>query len=122
MSRSTLRLDIMIALLAVALVAVFAIAGCAPQQADSGSSEGTKTQTVSSEAGAYVSDEQCLSCHGGSYEALAERTADLGDWNPHDSLHGGYNACVNCHEKDKEITFNYCENCHVYAPDEEVLY
>lgn len=38
------------------------------------------------------------------------------------SLHGGYNACVNCHEKDKEITFNYCENCHVYAPDEEVLY
>ena len=26
------------------------------------------------------------------------------------------------HEKDKEITFNYCENCHVYAPDEEVLY
>ena len=91
MSRSTLRLDIMIALVAVALVAVFAIAGC-------------------------------LSCHGGSYEALAERTADLGDWNPHDSLHGGYNACVNCHEKDKEITFNYCENCHVYAPDEEVLY
>ena len=60
MSRSTLRLDIMIALVAVALVAVFAIAGCAPQQADSGSSEGTKTQTVSSEAGAYVSDEQCL--------------------------------------------------------------
>ena len=48
MSRSTLRLDIMIALVAVALVAVFAIAGCAPQQADSGSSEGTKTQTVSS--------------------------------------------------------------------------
>ena len=62
MSRSTLRLDIMIALVAVALVAVFAIAGCAPQQADSGSSEGAKTQTVSSEAGAYVSDEQCLSC------------------------------------------------------------
>ena len=54
------------------MVAVFAIAGCAPQQADSGSSEGTKTQTVSSEAGAYVSDEQCLSCHGGSYEALAD--------------------------------------------------
>ena len=66
MSRSTLRLDIMIALVAVALVAVFAIAGCAPQQADSGSSEGAKTQTVSSEAGAYVSDEQCLSCPGGS--------------------------------------------------------
>ena len=101
MSRSTLRLDIMIALVAVALVAVFAIAGCAPQQADSGSSEGTKTQTVSSEAGAYVSDEQCLSCHGGSYEALAERTADLGDWNPHDSLHGGYNACVNCTRRTK---------------------
>ena len=124
MSRSTLRLDIMIALASgFALVAVFAMAEFVRRNRPiPGRAVGTKTQTVSSEAGAYVSDEQCLSCHGGSYEALAERTADLGDWNPHDSLHGGYNACVNCHEKDKEITFNYCENCHVYAPDEEVLY
>ena len=46
MSRSTLRLDIMIALVAVALVAVFAIAGCAPQQADSGSSEEIPVQVI----------------------------------------------------------------------------
>lgn len=122
MSRFKVRGSVAIAFAAIALVAIFAAAGCAPQQADSSSSDGAKTEAVSGEAGAYVSDEQCLSCHGGSYEALAERTADLGDWNPHDSLHGGYNACVNCHEKDKEITFNYCENCHVYAPDEEPLY
>lgn len=122
MSRFKVRRSVAIAFAAIALVAIFAAAGCAPQQTSSSSSDGAKTEAVSGEAGAYVSDEQCLSCHGGSYEALAERTADLGDWNPHDSLHGGYNACVNCHEKDKEITFNYCENCHVYAPDEEPLY
>ena len=127
MSRSGKRLNIVLVLAAVALVAAFAAAGCAPQQAETaapGESSATQTSTTEApaEAGAYVSDEQCLSCHGGSYEALAERTADLGDWNPHDSLHGGYNACVNCHAKDKELTFNYCENCHVYAPDEEPLY
>lgn len=123
MNRTMKRLNLVVAGAVIALVALFAIAGCAPQQSSSSSSEGAaKSQAVSSETGAYVSDEQCMSCHGGSYEAVAELTADLGDWNPHDSLHGGYNSCINCHEKDKEVTFNYCENCHVYAPDEEVLY
>lgn len=123
MNRTMKRLNLVVAGVVVALVALFAIVGCAPQQSSSSSSEETaKSQAVSNEAGAYVSDEQCMSCHGGSYEAIAELTADLGDWNPHDSLHGGYNSCINCHEKDKEVTFNYCENCHVYAPDEEVLY
>lgn len=127
MSRVTKRLNIILAVAAVALVATLAAAGCAPQQAattatDEGAAAQASTTEASGEPGAYVSDGQCLSCHGGSYEALAERTADLGDWNPHDSLHGGYNACVNCHAKDKELTFNYCENCHVYAPDEEPLY
>lgn len=122
MSRSKKRLNIALMFAIGMLVVVVALAGCAPQQASTSSNEQAKTEAVSGEPGAYVSDEQCLSCHGGTYEALAERTADLGDWNPHDSLHGGYNSCVNCHEKDREITFNYCENCHVYAPNEEVLY
>lgn len=123
MSRIAKRLNVVVALAAVALVAIFAVAGCAPQQTSSSDAgEKAKTEAVSTEAGAYVSDEQCMSCHGGTYEAVAELTSDLGDWNPHNSMHGGYNSCVNCHEKDKEVTFNYCENCHVYAPDEEVLY
>ena len=57
-------------------------------------------------------DEQCLSCHGGSYEALAETTSSYEQSNPHDSLHGGYNSCVNCHARDKEITDNQCMHCH----------
>lgn len=125
MSRSKKRLNIVVMLAALALVAVVAVAGCAPQQqaADSSSTGGDDaTTTQTAEAGAYVSDEQCMSCHGGSYEAVAELTADLGDWNPHNSMHGGYNSCVNCHAKDKEVTYNYCTQCHVYAPDEEVLY
>ena len=39
-------------------------------------------------AGYYVDSEKCLSCHGGSMEALAEKTASLGAYNPHDSIHG----------------------------------
>lgn len=122
MSRIAKRLNVVVALAAVVLVAVLAVAGCAPQQQAASTGETAKTEAVSAEPGAYVSDEQCMSCHGGTYEAVAELTSDLGDWNPHNSMHGGYNSCVNCHEKDKEVTFNYCENCHVYTPDEEPLY
>jgi len=46
----------------------------------------------------------CLKCHGGSYEALADRTAALygddGWWNPHRSAHGAYVPCRTCHEED----------------------
>ena len=123
MIRTNTRLNIALLFVIAAIVSVVALAGCAPQEAPtSASAESETAATVPAEAGAYVSDEQCLSCHGGSYEALAERTADLGDWNPHDSMHGGYNSCVNCHERDKELTYNYCEQCHVYAPAEEPLY
>lgn len=125
MSRLNKRAKIVLTVAGAALAAVVALAGCAPQQqADTApkADDASTPAAVSSEPGAYVSDEQCMSCHGGSYEAVAEQTADLGDWNPHDSIHGGYNSCVNCHEKDKEITYNYCTQCHVYAPDEEVLY
>ena len=104
----------------VALCLCFGLAACVPQATESAdpSPSSTAAATATGAAGEYVSDEQCLSCHGGSYEALAETTSSLGDWNPHDPIHGGYNSCQNCHAKDKEITNNYCEHCHTYAPDQ----
>lgn len=99
---------------AIVLCLSLGLAACAPQAGGSGS-EGSKadtTQTAGDGTGAYVSDEQCLSCHGGSYEALAETTSSYGVSNPHDSIHGGYSSCVNCHAKDKEVTDNQCLHCH----------
>ncbi|WOT06345.1 cytochrome c3 family protein [Shewanella youngdeokensis] len=58
--------------------------------------------------------EQCISCHG-SYEENAENTSDLGNWNPHDSIHGGYVDCTNCHQQNKVVR-NYCSYCHDYKP------
>ena len=101
------------------------LAACAPQTpADKGATPGepgTAEEQVdaAAEAGMYQSDEQCLSCHGGSYEALASTTASYGLSNPHDSIHGGYNSCVNCHARDKEITDNKCDNCHTWPHNPE---
>lgn len=96
------------------------LAACAPQEAstETGSSSAKVSQTADG-TGAYVSDEQCLSCHGGSYEALAETTSSYGQSNPHDSIHGGYNSCVNCHARDKEITDNQCMHCHDWPHNPE---
>lgn len=111
-------------LAAAALVAclTLGLAACAPQAADS-SAESTSDATTQTAAGdgtgAYVSDEQCLSCHGGSYEALAETTSSYGQSNPHDSIHGGYGSCVNCHARDKEITDNQCLHCHDWPHNPE---
>lgn len=101
--------------MAVACVALcIGLAACAPQpEAESTAADSETTEQVEASAdGMYVSDEQCLSCHGGSYEALASTTADYGLSNPHDSIHGGPNSCVNCHARDKEITDNQCTHCH----------
>lgn len=67
--------------------------------------------------GPYVSDEACLACHGGSFEANAANTEKYGQWNPHSSIHGGYNSCDNCHEKGQEVTRNWCANCHTYSAE-----
>ena len=124
---------------AAAVALCFGLAACGPQTPASNGSSGTaQTQEAPSsssssdsstqastqqeqpaEPGAYVSDEQCLSCHGGSYEALAETTAQYGLSNPHDSIHGGPNACVNCHARDKEITDNQCTHCHDWPHNPE---
>lgn len=104
---------------ACALTVGVALFACAPQQPATDVDQaagGTAEEQVdaTAEAGQYQSDEQCLSCHGGSYEALAETTADYGLSNPHNSIHGGYNSCVNCHARDKEVTDNQCDNCHAW--------
>lgn len=64
----------------------------------------------------YDKAEQCLTCHG-SYEENANKTAKLGKWNPHNSIHGGYVDCTNCHQQNKLVT-NYCSYCHEYTPPE----
>mgnify|MGYP002539241722 FL=1 len=92
---------------------------CSPQQpatdADQAAGGTAEEQVdVAAETGQYQSDEQCLSCHGGSYESLAATTAGYGLSNPHNSIHGGYNSCVNCHARDKEVTDNQCDNCHAW--------
>lgn len=122
----TTRKSYLLLLAALVVALVVALAACASQggtgSSDKGSSQPQATQKAAQKAeegGAFVSDEQCLSCHGGSYEALADSTKSLGDWNPHDSIHGGYNSCVNCHAKDKELTHNYCADCHAYKPDKK---
>ncbi|QSX32571.1 cytochrome c3 family protein [Shewanella avicenniae] len=62
----------------------------------------------------YDKAEQCLGCHG-SYEENAKKTANLGKWNPHNSIHGGYVDCTNCHKQNK-VEKNYCAYCHEYQP------
>ena len=76
---------------ALVLCLTLGLAACAPQTsepgADADGSSAKTTQTAAGDGtGAYVSDEQCLSCHGGSYEALAETTSSYEQSNPHDSL------------------------------------
>lgn len=103
-----------LAVASLVLCLAVGLAACAPQ-ATQPASDGSKAPTVQAAGdgtGAYASDEQCLSCHGGSYEALAETTSSYGPSNPHDSIHGGYSSCVNCHAKDKEVTDNQCLHCH----------
>ncbi|MCB6760862.1 MAG: cytochrome c3 family protein [Adlercreutzia equolifaciens] len=115
---------LILAVAACVLALGFALFACAPQQ-PSGEADraagGATEELIDTAAGEglYQSDEQCLSCHGGSHEALAATTADYGLSNPHNSIHGGYNSCVNCHARDKEITDNKCDNCHAWPHNPE---
>ena len=62
-------------------------------------------------AGYYVDSEKCLSCHGGSWEALDQKTAHLGDYNPHDCIHGNMTYCGECHKGHVEQV-DICGQCH----------
>lgn len=113
----------MIKLIGLACVAALslALAACAPTApaTDGDASSDKGVQMAETGDGMYESDEACMSCHGGTYEAVAALTADYGASNPHDSLHGGSNSCVNCHAKDKEVTDNQCTKCHSWPHNPE---
>jgi hypothetical protein len=53
---------------------------------------------------------KCLSCHGGSYDALAAKTAALGPMNPH-KAHTGKPDCDRCHGVHRPFEYS-CNNCH----------
>ncbi|WP_302405195.1 cytochrome c3 family protein [Adlercreutzia equolifaciens] len=110
--------------LACIVALCMALAACAPAAepktaGDESGDAATEMAETGDGTGAYVSDEQCLSCHGGSFEALAETTADYGLSNPHGSIHGAPVSCVNCHAKDKELTDNQCTKCHSWPHNPE---
>ena len=60
----------------------------------------------------YNDTATCLSsdCHV-SWDKLAERTADLGEYNPHDSIHGTIEDCNECH-KGHAAQVDICGECH----------
>lgn len=103
-----------------------AVLGCSPEQPSKDSPDDSSVQAAAvSEIVAPgfgnvpEFDAQCLSCHG-SYEEVAEKTAHYGDSNPHDSVHGGYNSCQNCHEADKVINEDHlCVTCHDWPREEQ---
>lgn len=68
----------------------------------------------------YNDTATCLSseCHV-SWEELAERTADLGDYNPHDSIHGTIEDCNECHKGHAEQV-DICGECHPNGGQEMV--
>lgn len=59
---------------------------------------------------------RCLSCHGGSYEALAKKTSALGAMNPHKS-HVGKLDCDRCHGVHKPFEYS-CNSCHSFGVPE----
>ncbi|WP_278980384.1 cytochrome c3 family protein [Adlercreutzia equolifaciens] len=123
--KKTILLGLMTALCALA------VAACAPAAEPAGDLAATGDASATGNAAEvdisqlaqddpYVSDEGCLQCHGGTYEAVAQLTAAYGDSNPHDSVHGGYLTCDNCHAKGNEIPEeHYCTECHDWPREEQ---
>lgn len=71
----------------------------------------------------YVADEVCLSCHGGTYQAVEQLTIDLKDSNPHGGTHGnGGMSCNGCHvsgQMKPTDDQNICLDCHIWPRDEQ---
>lgn len=65
------------------------------------------------------STSKCLSCHGGSYDALAARTAGLGARNPH-KAHTGRQDCDRCHHLHQPFEY-LCNSCHTFPIPEKYL-
>lgn len=120
---------------AVACVLVLCmLAACAPAANDSQSAAATANGPLEGVAldeaianaqldDPYVADEVCLSCHGGTYEAVAGLTDAYGDSNPHAGAHGnGTMSCDTCHTDGSTKPTdesNYCLNCHDWPRSEQ---
>lgn len=61
---------------------------------------------------APVTTTRCLSCHGGSYDAVAAKTANLGTRNPH-KAHTGKEDCDRCHHVHQPFEYS-CNACHTF--------
>ncbi len=124
--KASKKKNVAVSAFVIAIVsAALMLAACSqPSDGASGSDIASSEQGEVTEALYPVSDfdAKCLGCHGGSYEAVAKLTENLGEWNPHDSLHGGYVSCENCHAEDMSVQRNYCNQCHAYAPTEDSLF
>lgn len=65
--------------------------------------------------GFVVTTENCLACHGGTYDSLIEATEDYHViYNPHES-HYGEVDCYRCHSVYEEPSV-WCNTCHVGFP------
>ena len=73
-----------------------------------GHEDGSEPELTSSY---YMDSQVCLDCHGGTWEELAKLTEDLGDYNPHDTLHGTIENCNECHKGHSEQV-DLCSECH----------
>lgn len=60
---------------------------------------------------ADVATDQCLACHGKTYEVLA-KTTDKGDINFHDT-HLGEANCQECHKGHNKSSL-VCDQCHEF--------
>lgn len=116
------KTKLILAALAIAcVVAIASLAACATSepsaQQPADQPQAQAVDTTADKDSPYVNDETCLSCHGGSYEAVAALTADYEDSNPHNSIHGGYDSCDTCHAKGSEVADNHCMFCHDWPRD-----
>lgn len=95
-------------------------AQAAPAAADAAAAETTNPPAANGFGGPIPEyDQNCLSCHE-SYEAVAEKTAHYGDSNPHNSVHGSYETCENCHAADKVVNEDHkCLSCHDWPRQED---
>lgn len=60
------------------------------------------------------SDKTCMGCHG-DYKAMAEKTKNLPEPNPHWSNHYGSGlSCTACHREHSQSKV-YCNECHEFS-------
>ena len=73
----------------------------------------TQDNAVAGNAFVVPHDKVCMSCHG-SYEALAKKTENLSEPNPHRSHHYGTGlSCTACHAEHSQPRA-YCNECHEF--------